>query len=137
MRLLDSNVWLAALNADERDHVAARRLIEGAIERPLAALDLTLYEVANVAMKRWRSPARARAVATLVRDACPQRIGIVDAELLERAVALSAEHRLTIYDAAYVAASELHGWTLVSGDHADLVEPGHAITAEQALSAGY
>lgn len=136
MRLLDSNVWLAAINADEQDHVAARRLIERAIERPLAALDLTLYEVTNVAMKRWRSPARARAVATLVRDACPKRIATVDAELLERAIALSAEHQLTIYDAAYVAASELHGWTLVSGDHADLVEPGLAITAEQAFAAG-
>lgn len=135
MRLLDSNVWLAAINADEQDHVAARRLIEGAIERPLAALDLTLYEVADVAMKRWRSPVRARAVAALVRDACPKRIGTVDAVLLERAIALSTEHELTIYDAAYVAASELHGWTLVSGDHADLVEPGLAITAEQALAA--
>lgn len=137
MRLLDSGVWLAAINADEEDHLPARRLIEGAIARPLAALDLTLYEVANVAMKRWRSPARARAVATLVRDACPKRIGAVDAELLERAIALSTEHPLTVYDAAYVAAAELHGWTLVSGDHKDLVEPGLAITAEQALDAGY
>ena len=137
MRLLDSNVWLAAINADEEDHVPARRLVEESIARPLAALDLTLYEVANVAMKRWRSPARAREVATLVRDACPKRIGRLDAELLERAIALSTEHKLTIYDAAYVAAADLNGWTLVSGDHADLVEPGLAITAEQALAAGY
>jgi len=135
MRLLDSNVWLAAVNADEEDHVPARRLVEGAIEHPLAALDLTLYEVANVAMKRWRSPARARAVATLVRDACLKRIGTVDAELLERAIALSSEHKLTIYDAAYVAAAQLHGWTLVSGDHADLVDPGLAITPADALAA--
>lgn len=137
MRLLDSNVWLAAIDADEEDHVPARRLVEGAITRPLGALDLTFYEVANVAMKRWRSPARAREVATLVRDACPKRIGRLDAELLERAIALSTEHKLTIYDAAYVAAAELHGWTLVSGDHKDLVKPGLAITAEQALAAGY
>lgn len=136
MRLLDSNVWLAAVNADEADHVPARRLIEGAITRPLAALDLTFYEVANVAMKRWRSPARAREVAALVRDACPKGIANVDAALLERAIGLSEEHELTVYDAAYVAASELHGWTLVSGDHADLVEPGLAITAEQALAGG-
>jgi predicted nucleic acid-binding protein len=136
MRLLDSNVWLAAVNADEEDHVPARRLVEGAITRPLAALDLTLYEVANVAMKRWRSPERAREVAMLVRDACPGRIGTIDAALLERAIARSTEHKLTIYDAVYVAAAELNGWTLVSGDHADLVEPGLAITAEQALAAG-
>jgi predicted nucleic acid-binding protein len=137
MRLLDSNVWLAAINADEEDHAPARRLIEGSIARPLAALDLTLYEVANVAMKRWRSPARAREVATLVRDACPKRISRLDSELLERAIVFSTEHKLTVYDAAYVAAAELNGWTLVSGDHADLVEPGLAITAEQALAAGY
>jgi predicted nucleic acid-binding protein len=136
MRLLDSNVWLAAINADEKDHAPARRLVEESVARPLAALDITLYEVANVAMKRWRSPARAREVATLVRDACPKRIGRIDAELLERAIALAAEHRLTAYDAAYVAAAELHGWTLVSGDHADLVEPGLAITPAEALAAG-
>jgi len=136
LRLLDSNVWLAAVNADEEDHVPARRLIEGAITRPLAALDLTLYEVANVAMKRWRSPERAREVATLVRDACPKRIARIDAELLERAIALSSERKLTVYDAAYVAASELHGWTLVSGDRKDLVKPGLAITPAEALAAG-
>lgn len=136
MRLLDSNVWLAAINADEEDHVPARRLIEGAIARPLAALDLTLYEVANVAMKRWRSPERAREAATLVRDACPRRIARVDAELVERAIALSSERKLTVYDAAYVAVSELHGWTLVSGDRKDLVKPGLAITPAEALAAG-
>jgi predicted nucleic acid-binding protein len=136
VRLLDSNVWLAAVNVDEEDHMAARGLIEEAIARPLAALDLTLYEVVNVAMKRWRSPARAREVATLVRDACLKQIGRVDAALLERAIALSGEHDLTVYDAAYVAAAELHGWTLVSGDHRDLVEPGLAITPEDALATG-
>jgi hypothetical protein len=28
-------------------------------------------------------------------------------------------------------------WTLVSGDHADLLEPGLAITPAEALAAGY
>jgi predicted nucleic acid-binding protein len=57
--------------------------------------------------------------------------------LLELTVSLADEHGLSAYDASYVAAAELTGWTLVSGDHADLVEPGLAITAEQALDAGY
>jgi predicted nucleic acid-binding protein len=87
-------------------------------------------------MKRWRSPARARGVTDLVRDACPKQIARIDLPLLERAVALANEHRLSVYDAAYAAAAEINGWTLVSGDHKDLVEPGLAITAEQALAAG-
>jgi predicted nucleic acid-binding protein len=137
MHLLDSNVWLAARNLDEPDHEPSRRLVEGAGRRPLAALDLTLYEVANVAMKRWRSPRRARGVADLVRIACPNSIVGVDSMLLDRAIALMGEHPLSFYDAAYAAAADMHGWTLVSGDHKDLVEPGLAITAEQALADGY
>lgn len=136
MHLLDSNVWLASRNADEHDHDAARRLIEGAGGRPLAALDLTLYEVANVATMRWRSPADARSVTALVHRACPGRIACVDTGLIERAIALADEHELSVYDAAYVAAAQLHGWTLVSGDRVDLVEPGLAIAPDAALAAG-
>lgn len=136
MHLLDSNVWLAAHNADERDHEAARRLIQGAGGRPLAALDLTLYEVANVAMKRWKSPRQARVVADLVRTACPDGIASVSPLLIDRAIALMDDHPLSLYDAAYAAAADVYGWTLVSGDHKDLVEPGLAITAEAALAAG-
>jgi predicted nucleic acid-binding protein len=138
MHLLDANVWLATHNVDERDHVAARRLVEGAGGRPLAALDLTLYEVANVAMKRWRSRTRARDVAALVRVTCGDRIVSVDERLINRAIALTREHderRLSVYDAAYVAAADLHGWTLVSGDDKDLVEPGLALSPDAALTA--
>ncbi len=136
MHLLDSNVWLGAFNADEEDHEAARRLIAGAGGRPLAALDLTLYEVANVAMKRWHSPRRARGVADLVRVACGRNIVSAGIELIDRAIAVADEyrsHRMSVYDAAYVAAAEINGWTLVSGDHKDLVEPGLAITPADAL----
>jgi predicted nucleic acid-binding protein len=135
MHLLDSNVWLAARNLDEPEHDAARRLVEGAGGRPLAALDLTLYEVANVAMKRWRSPSHARGVADLVRIACPDTIVSIDPLVLDRAIALMGEYPLSLYDAAYAAAANVRGWTLVSGDHKDLVNPGLAITAEEALAA--
>jgi predicted nucleic acid-binding protein len=135
VHLLDSNVWLAARNLDEPDHEAARRLVEGAGGRPLAALDLTLYEVAHVAMMRWRSPSGARGVAELVRVACPDTVVSIDSLVLDRAIALMGEHPLSLYDAAYAAAADVRGWTLVSGDHKDLVNPGLAITAEAALAA--
>jgi len=136
MHLLDSSIWLAAHNRDESDHEAARRLIGGDGGRPLAALDLTLYEVANVAMKRWRSPSRARGVADLVRVACPEAIVSIDSPMLDRAIALMGEYPLSLYDAAYAAAADVRGWTLVSGDLKDLVNPGLAITAEAALAEG-
>ena len=133
--LLDAGVWLAARDADDRHHEPACRLIEaGPDARPLAALDLTLYEVANVATRSWRSPDRARIVARLVRAACTDTIAPVDDALIERAIALADEHGLSVYDAAYVAAARERAWTLVSTDHADLVGPGHAIAPEDAIA---
>jgi predicted nucleic acid-binding protein len=128
--LLDSTVWVASLDPDDRHHVHARRLIEGAGRRALAALDLTLYEVANVAVSSWRSPRHARTLVGLVRASCPGTIAQIDERLEERAIALADEHRLSVYDASYVAAAEQHGWTLVSGDHRDLVKPGLAIAPD-------
>lgn len=134
--LLDANVWLASRNDREHGHSAARRLVATADRRALAALDLTLYEVANIAVRAWRSAAAARRVTDLVRAACADNIVSVDGELIARAIATAEEHGLSAYDAAYVAAAEINGWTLVSGDHKDLVEPGFAITPAAALAVG-
>jgi predicted nucleic acid-binding protein len=135
LQLLDANVWLAARNNREHGHDAARRLVASANRRPFAALDLTLYEVANIAVKAWRSAPAARRATELVRAACGGNIVAVDGELITHAIAVADAHGLSAYDAAYVAAAERHGWTLVSGDYKDLVEPGLAITAEEALAA--
>jgi len=135
--LLDANVWLASRNSRESGHAPARQLVATAGRRPFAALDLTLYEVANIAVKAWRSATAAQRVTDLVRAACSRNIVTIDGEMLARTIAAADKHGLSAYDAAYVAAAEIKGWTLVSGDHKDLVEPGLAITAEQALAAGY
>jgi predicted nucleic acid-binding protein len=137
LMLLDANVWLASRNNREHGHAPARQLVATAGRRPFAALDLTLYEVANIAVKAWRSAAAAQRVTDLVRASCSRNIVSIDGELLARTIAVADEHGLSAYDAAYVAAADINGWTLVSGDHKDLVEPGLAITAEQALAAGY
>lgn len=133
--LLDASVWLAALDADDRQHGAARSLLEASAgdEVVLAALDLTLYEVANVAVVRWRSPATAERLVELVVVACPDTVQHVDETLLRQASAIAAAQGLTVYDAAYVAAARRHGWTLVSGDLAHLVRPGHAVAPGDAL----
>jgi predicted nucleic acid-binding protein len=133
--LLDANVWLASGNDREHLHDTARRLLSHATSPPFAALDLTLYEVANVALARWKSPVRAQRLVRLVRTACPGAIASIDDRLADRAIALAERHALSFYDAAYVAAADLYGWTLVSGDYNALVEPGLALSPDAALAA--
>ncbi len=148
--LLDASVWLAALDPDDRYHAAAKALVEStgddadvdpgddAVEEDtaddgpvtLAALDLTLYEVANVAVVSWRSQADAERLAELIRLACPATLDRVDDERVRAATQIAAEHDLTVYDAAYVAAARKHDWTLVSCDLKDLVRPGLAVAPD-------
>ena len=132
--LLDASVWLATLDRDDSHHAAARKLVEASATgaRTLAALDLTLYEVANVAVVRWSSPADAARLVSLVRLACPDTLERADEELLGEAARIAAEHELTVYDSAYVAAAHRRGWILVSGDLHDLVAPGLAISPDAA-----
>lgn len=98
-----------------------------------AALDLTLYEVANVAVVRWRSPPVARDLAQAIRVACGGRLIRVDPNLLDSAVAIAHAEGLTVYDAAYVACARREDWQLVSTDLADLVRPGLALSPDAAL----
>ena len=133
--LLDASVWLAALDRDDPHHGSARRLLEstasGTIE--LAALDLTLYEIANVAVVRWHSQVEAERLVTLVTLACPATLQRADEALLRAAAQIAAQHDLTVYDGAYVAAAARHCWTLVSADLRDLVAPGHAVAPDTAV----
>lgn len=134
--LLDASVWLAALDTDDAEHAAAQAILRAA-ERDglaLAALDLTLYEVANVATVRWRAPQDARRLAELIAAACPDTLERVDPRTLAAAAKLAAERGLTVYDAAYVEAARRRGWTLVSCDLRDLVRPGHALAPGAASS---
>lgn len=132
MLLIDASVWV--LVADHRDpHHEATLAIVRDQARPLGALDLTIYEIANVIGAKWGKVTEAGLIAQLMLTRCDDRIVRVDAELLEAALAVSAEHGLTAYDAAYVAAARRHGMTLVSTDFADLVSKGLAVTPADAL----
>ena len=134
--LLDASVWLAALDRDDRFHDAARALVEGAADgaQTLAALDLTLYEIANVAVLRWRSSAAANDLVRLVTLACPDTFERSDSDLLEDAIEIAADHGVTVYDAPYVAAGRRRRWTLVSADVSDLVAPGLALAPDDAAT---
>jgi predicted nucleic acid-binding protein len=133
--LLDASVWIAAFDVRDRYNAAARTLVAvGPNEPTLAALDLTLFEVMNVAVRKWRSADRASRLAELVEIASASYLERIDGELADYTIDTAEEHGLTVYDAAYVAVARRHGWTLVSTDIADLVRPGLAITPEDALA---
>ena len=128
--LLDAGVWVAAGDPSERFNADARTIVLD-FDRQLAALDLTLYEVANVAVREGR-PDAARHLARTVVTRCDRRLVAIDEELIALATGIAAEHGLSAYDAAYVAAARRHGWRLVSTDIRDLVSKGLAVTPDAA-----
>lgn len=134
--LCDAGVWIAAVRAGDAFHDASARLISACADRDdaLGALDLTLYEAANVAVVRSGSPEPAAQVVALIRRAADGAIVPWNAELLALASEFASEHHLSVYDAAYVAASRALGWPLVSTDLRDLVEPGFAVTPDQVVA---
>lgn len=131
MLLLDASVWIAAKDDRDRHREAARSLAVNS-DRPVAALDLTLYEVANVIGARKGRPEEATDLCRLISARCLGNLVAVDAELIRRTVGIAAEHGLTAYDAAYVAAARRYDWTLVSADIADLVSKGLAMPPDAA-----
>ena len=132
--LLDSSVWLAANDERDRYHASASEIVAlGEDEPQLAALDLTLFEVGNVAIRRWRSLSRAREVTELVEIAAAGNLERVDGETVCATIADADMHGLSSYDAAYVTVARRRGWTLVSCDHRDLVRPGHAVTPDDVV----
>jgi len=131
MRLVDASVWVAIADPSDRFHAAARALVAD-VERPIAALDLTLYEVANVMGPKKKQPTEGRFLLRLIQARCGDALLPADADLIDSALDVSAEHGLTAYDAAYVAAARRHGWTLVSADVADLVSKGLAVAPDAA-----
>jgi predicted nucleic acid-binding protein len=132
LRLLDASVWAAAFDPADRFHAPARSIVLD-VDHPVAALDLTLYELANVLGVKMGLPEQARDVAQLVVDRCGSSLVKIDPPSLASACRLAREHGLTAYDAAYVAAAERQGWQLVSLDLRDLVSKGLAVTPDAAL----
>jgi predicted nucleic acid-binding protein len=131
MFLLDASVWIAAKVRTDRYSETARALVVDA-GCPVAALDLTLYEVANGLGVRQGKREEAVELCRLVLGRCGDSMLSVDPKLVDTALRVAAEYDLTAYDAAYVAAARRHNWTLVSTDIADLVSKGLAVAPDAA-----
>ena len=131
MLLLDAGVWVASGIAENRFHESAQSIVLD-FERPVAALDLTLYEVANAVAVKMGKPDGARYLSDVILRRCGEDLQTVGSDLFARTIQVAAEHGLTAYDAAYVAAAKANGWTLVSTDIADLVSKGLAVAPDSA-----
>jgi predicted nucleic acid-binding protein len=129
--LVDASVWIAARDPEDRFRAAARSLVLD-VAIPLAAMDLTFYEVANAMGARKRQLDEARHLLRFLAQRCGEQILAIDAGLAESALEVAVEYDLTAYDAAYVAAARRHGLTLVSADVADLVSKGLAVAPDAA-----
>ena len=131
MFLLDASVWVASGAPANRWYESASRLVRKP-PAPLAAIDLTFYEVANAVGVRDGKPDAARALTQILRRRCRDRIVALDAELFDSTLEVAAEYDLSAYDASYVAVARRTGWRLVSIDIRDLVSKGLAVTPDAA-----
>jgi predicted nucleic acid-binding protein len=130
--LLDASVLLAREDTKDAHHADARRLLAG--PGAVATVDLAFYEAINVAMVAWKDPEAAQRLRDLI-GAIADDGGLVRASegLVADVVRLCAEHRLSAYDAAYVAAAGAAGARLVSCDVKDLVAAGLAVLPADAV----
>ncbi len=129
--LIDASAWVAASDPSDRFHEPAFELAVSS-GRPVAALDLTLFEVANVVGVRTGRSVEAAFLNRLIVERCGEDLVRADPDLLGAAVGIAAQHGLSAYDAAYVAAARRNEWTLVSTDIRDLVSKGLAVTPDAA-----
>jgi predicted nucleic acid-binding protein len=130
--LLDSSAILAAFDPEDRQCGASRSLLVAA-DASLATLDLSRYEVANVAVRVWRSPDQvARLLGLIDRIAEDGGLVVSDNPLLRDAAELAERHGISVYDASYAAAAALRGRRLVSCNVRDLVSKGMAVLPEEA-----
>ena len=124
--LLDASVLLAAFDPEDEHHEPARALLEDE-EATLATLDLARYEVANVAVRAWRTPQSVTPLlAAIEKLADDGGVLASTGALLTRAAELAERHTISVYDAAYAAAASDSGHRLVSCDERDLVSKGLA-----------
>jgi predicted nucleic acid-binding protein len=130
--LFDASVWVRAMQAGAPYFDACRALVVNSAY-PVAALDLTVVEVANVLGVRFGRRHDAIDTCRLMSGRCRHLTMAADPMLVPLTLNFAIEHRLSAYDASYVAAALQGDLTLVSLDIRDLVSKGLAITPDAAV----
>ncbi len=128
MAVMDASVYVALVNAQEREHSSSWAWFEQArsADESIVAPVILLSEVAAVLSRGVGDPTLAhRVVQQLTRSAVIELIPITLA-MAEQAALIAAEHRIRGSDAVYVALAEQLSDTLVTLDRQQL-ERGAAL----------
>jgi len=132
--MVDSSVLLAAFDREDDEWEASASVLRDP-DLTVSTLDLARYEVADVAVRSWRSPddvaALLEAIELIGEDGGVLRSSV---ELIAAAAELATECEISVYDAAYVVAARARGRTLVSCDLRDLVSRQLAVLPSALLA---
>jgi predicted nucleic acid-binding protein len=133
--MVDSSVLLAAFDRQDAEWRASASVLRNP-SFTVSTLDLARYEVANVAVRSWRSPDDVAVLLEAI-ERIGEDGGVVRStvQLIAGAAELANESGISVYDAAYVVAAGSVGRTLVSCDVRDLVSRQLAVLPT-ALAAG-
>jgi predicted nucleic acid-binding protein len=141
--LVDTSVLVKWFHSEGESELAEARSIREATkvgEVQARVIDLAIYEIGNVLLRGlgWTGSEVADQLDDLV-IICGPPLAMA-AEWLRQAAAIGATHQLTFYDAAWAAAAQALGVSLVSSDTrllaAGLAESPAAVTERLRLSAG-
>ena len=133
MAVIDASVYMALVNAHEREHASSWAWFEQAkaAEESVVAPVILLAEVAAALSRGMGDPTLAhRVVQQLARSEVIELIQITMA-MAERAAEIAAEHRIRGCDAIYVALADQLNDKLVTLDRQQL-ERGAALVTVRA-----
>jgi predicted nucleic acid-binding protein len=133
MAVIDASVYIALVNAHEREHDSSWAWFEQAhaADEPIVAPVILLSEVAAALSRGVGDPTLARRVVQqLARSEMIQLIPITLA-VAEQAAVIAAEHRIRGCDAVYVALAEQLNDALITLDRQQL-ERGAAVVTVRA-----
>ena len=133
MAVTDASVYIALINADERDHGSSWEWFEEAKaeHEPIIAPAILLAEVAAALSRGLGDPALAhRVVQQLKRSEAIELLPVTQA-MAEQAAMIAADYRIRGCDAVYVALADQLGDCLITLDRQQLERGAAIVTARE------
>jgi predicted nucleic acid-binding protein len=133
MAVIDASVYVALINAHEREHGSSWTWFEqvNAVREPVVAPVILLAEVAAALGRGVGDLALAHRVVQQLLHSSLIELTPVTKALAERAAAIAADHRVRGCDAIYVALAERRGDQLVTLDRQQLERGGAVVAVRQ------
>ncbi len=114
--VIDSSVLLKWFQPDEADVAQALALRDAYLDERLELIfpDLAAYEVGNVLRHRVSEPVALQSMEILFDLRIP--IHRLNQAMLQQAVKAAFHHKISVYDAVFLATAESLHWQLVTAD---------------------